>query len=68
MQVKGLSTEEIAARNDLALALPDRIQAIPDGGAAAPKQPGGWGTSAPRKEIKFDSGYMFDLLRIQIVY
>ncbi|CAA2953895.1 syntaxin-71-like isoform X1 [Olea europaea subsp. europaea] len=59
-KVKGLSTEEIAARNDLALALPDRIQAIPDGGAAVPKQPGGWGTSAPRKEIKFDSDGRFD--------
>ncbi|CAI9778998.1 unnamed protein product [Fraxinus pennsylvanica] len=59
-KVKGLSTEEIAARNDLALALPDRIQAIPDGGAAAPKQSGGWGASAPRKEIKFDSDGRFD--------
>ncbi|KAI8004063.1 Syntaxin-71 [Camellia lanceoleosa] len=42
LQVKGLSTEELAARNDLVLALPDRIQAIPDGTAAAPKQSGGW--------------------------
>ncbi|KAJ4850707.1 Syntaxin-71 [Turnera subulata] len=55
-KVKGLSTEELAARNDLVLALPDRIQAIPDGTAPAPKQSGGWGTSAPRPEIKFDSG------------
>lgn len=55
-QVKGLSTEELTARNDLALALPDRIQAIPDGGAAPPKQSGGWGASASRTEIKFDSG------------
>ncbi|KAI7996273.1 Syntaxin-71 [Camellia lanceoleosa] len=30
-KVKGLSTEELAARNDLVLALLDRIQAIPDG-------------------------------------
>jgi hypothetical protein len=36
--------------------LPDRIQAIPDGSSAALKQTGGWGTSAPRTEIKFDSG------------
>ncbi|KAG6769815.1 hypothetical protein POTOM_025480 [Populus tomentosa] len=55
-KVKGLSTEELAARNDLVLALPDRIQAIPDGSSAALKQTGGWGTSAPRAEIKFDSG------------
>ncbi|CAK7343002.1 unnamed protein product [Dovyalis caffra] len=40
-KVKGLSTEELAARNDLVLALPDRIQAIPDGTSAAPKQTGG---------------------------
>ena len=55
-QVKGLSIEELAARNDLVLALPDRIQAIPDGSSAALKQTGGWGSSAPRTEIKFDSG------------
>lgn len=56
LQVKGLSTEELAARNDLVLALPDRIQAIPDGAATAPKQTGGWAASASRTEIKFDSG------------
>ncbi|CAL5349228.1 unnamed protein product [Camellia sinensis] len=42
LQVKGLSTEELVACNDLVLDLPDRIQAIPDGTAAAPKQSGGW--------------------------
>lgn len=56
LQVKGLSTEELAARNDLVLALPDRIQAIPDGAAAPPKQSGGWAASASRTEIRFDSG------------
>ncbi|PPE01775.1 hypothetical protein GOBAR_DD01214 [Gossypium barbadense] len=40
LQVKGISTEEMAARNDQVLALPDRIQAIPDG-TAATKQTGG---------------------------
>ncbi|XP_022865328.1 syntaxin-71-like, partial [Olea europaea var. sylvestris] len=60
LQVKGLSAEELAARNDLVLALPDRIQAIPDGAAAAPTKSGGWGSSAPRKEIKFDSDGRFD--------
>ncbi|CAL5423720.1 unnamed protein product [Camellia sinensis] len=54
-KVKGLSTEELAARNDLVLALPDRTQAIPDGTAAAPKQSGGWTGSASSTEIKFDS-------------
>ncbi|RVW39703.1 Syntaxin-71 [Vitis vinifera] len=60
LQVKGLSTEELAARNDLVLALPDRIQAIPDGAATAPKQTGGWAASASRTEIKFDSDGRFD--------
>ncbi|CAK9165230.1 unnamed protein product [Ilex paraguariensis] len=59
-KVKGLSTEEFAARNDLVLALPDRIQAIPDGAAGAPKQTGGWTASASRTEIKFDSDGRFD--------
>ncbi|KAL3536287.1 hypothetical protein ACH5RR_004748 [Cinchona calisaya] len=59
-KVKGLSGEELAARNDLVLALPDRIQAIPDGAAAAPKQSGGWGASVSRTEIKFDSDGRFD--------
>ncbi|KAF5737569.1 syntaxin-71-like [Tripterygium wilfordii] len=59
-KVKGLSSEEFAARNDLVLALPDRIQAIPDGTTAAPKKCGGWTSSAPRAEIKFDSDGHFD--------
>ncbi|XP_059281697.1 syntaxin-71-like isoform X2 [Lycium ferocissimum] len=59
-KVKGLSSEEFAARNDLVLALPDRINAIPDGAAAAPKQSGGWGGSDSRAEIKFDSDGRFD--------
>lgn len=59
-KVKGLSPEEFAARNDLALALPERIQAIPDGSPAAPKQAGGWAASASRTEIKFDSDGRFD--------
>ncbi|CAB4284305.1 unnamed protein product [Prunus armeniaca] len=55
-KVKGLSTQDFAARNDLVHALPDRIQDIPDGTPAAPKQTGGgWAASASRTEIKFDS-------------
>ncbi|KAJ6934293.1 hypothetical protein NC651_009358 [Populus alba x Populus x berolinensis] len=50
--MSSLSSLDIEAR--------DRIQAIPDGTAAAPKQTGGWGTSAPRAEIKFDSDGQFD--------
>ncbi|RYR50880.1 hypothetical protein Ahy_A06g025882 isoform B [Arachis hypogaea] len=59
-KVKGLSSQEFAARNDLVLALPERIQAIPDGTPAAPKQTGGWTASASRPEIKFDSDGRFD--------
>lgn len=61
-KVKGISIEDMAARNDLVLALPDRIQAIPDG-TAAPKQGGGWMSSAPSASstgIKFDSDGRFD--------
>ncbi|OIW21554.1 hypothetical protein TanjilG_06247 [Lupinus angustifolius] len=59
-KVKGLSSQEFAARNDLVLALPERIQAIPDGTPAVPKQNGGWAASASRPEIKFDSDGRFD--------
>ncbi|XP_058771119.1 syntaxin-71-like [Vicia villosa] len=60
-KVKGLSSQEFAARNDLVLALPERIQAIPDGTPVAPKQTGGWAaSSASRAEIKFDSDGRFD--------
>ncbi|XP_021751591.1 syntaxin-71-like [Chenopodium quinoa] len=62
-RVKGLSIEELSARNDLVLALPDRIQSIPDGTPAAKKNGGwtsGWTSSATRQEIKFDSDGRFD--------
>ncbi|KAJ4970824.1 hypothetical protein NE237_003923 [Protea cynaroides] len=53
-KVSGLTKEELAIRHDLVLALPGRIQAIPDGSANAAKS-GGWAASASRSEIKFDS-------------
>ncbi|KAK1400132.1 Syntaxin-71 [Heracleum sosnowskyi] len=61
-KVKGLSPQEFAARNDLALALTDRINAIPDGTPAVPKQTtGGWASSTTtRADIKFDSDGNFD--------
>ncbi|CAL5351024.1 unnamed protein product [Camellia sinensis] len=58
--VKGLSTEEVAARNDLVLALPDRIQAIPDGTAAAPKQSGGWTGSASHQKSSLIQDGLFN--------
>ncbi|KAK9279892.1 hypothetical protein L1049_013575 [Liquidambar formosana] len=54
-KVKRLSREEHATRNDMVLALPERIKVIPDGTTTAAKQTGGWATSASRKNIKFDS-------------
>ncbi|XP_027935771.1 syntaxin-71-like [Vigna unguiculata] len=59
-QVKGLSSQEFAARNGLVLALPDRIQAIPDGTPAVPRQTGSWAASSSRPGIKFDSDGQFD--------
>ncbi|GAV78103.1 SNARE domain-containing protein [Cephalotus follicularis] len=54
-KVKGLSKEEQETRSDLVLALPQRIQAIPDGTMSVTQQSGGWGTSASHKNIMFDS-------------
>ncbi|CAN8270045.1 unnamed protein product [Cochlearia groenlandica] len=55
-RVKGLTTEELTARNDLVLALPARIEAIPDGTAGGPKSTSAWTPStASRPDIKFDS-------------
>lgn len=65
-QVKGLPKEEISIRNDLVQALPERIQAIPDGPMAGAKQTairGGGSTS--HKNIQFDSSgnYFYTLVQ-----
>ncbi|KAK3194762.1 hypothetical protein Dsin_026072 [Dipteronia sinensis] len=54
-KVKGLSKEELEARNDLVFALKDRIDAIPDGSTTAAKQTVGGATSTSYTGIKFDS-------------
>ncbi|PON80407.1 t-SNARE [Trema orientale] len=54
-KVKGLSREDLETRNDMVLALPERIEAIPDGTIYAAKQTGVWTTSGSRNNIKFDS-------------
>ncbi|XVE77169.1 hypothetical protein DITRI_Ditri13aG0040100 [Diplodiscus trichospermus] len=57
-KVKGLSKEELEARNDLVSSLKDRIEAIPDGSTVAAKQSdggGGWATSSSYTGIKMDS-------------
>ncbi|KAF3543062.1 hypothetical protein DY000_02008071 [Brassica cretica] len=59
--VKGLTTYELAARNDLVLALRARIEAIPDGTAGGPKSTSAWAPSTTsRPDIKFDSDGRFD--------
>ncbi|KAJ4728243.1 syntaxin-71-like [Melia azedarach] len=54
-KVKGLSKEELESRNDLVLALKNRIEDIPDGSTAAARQTGGAATSASYTGIKIDS-------------
>ncbi|XP_034688952.1 syntaxin-71-like [Vitis riparia] len=54
-KVKGLRKEELSIRNDLVLALPERIRAIPDGSMAGAKQTANWAASASHKNIMFDS-------------
>ncbi|KAG6681813.1 hypothetical protein I3842_13G108200 [Carya illinoinensis] len=54
-KVKGLSKEDLATRDDLVLALPERIQAISDGITTAAKRTGGWTASSSHKNITFDS-------------
>ncbi|XP_024026366.1 syntaxin-71 isoform X1 [Morus notabilis] len=54
-KVKGLSKEDLETHNDLVLALPERIQAIPDGTMSSAKQTGGWASSPSNKNIKFDT-------------
>ncbi|OVA18105.1 Target SNARE coiled-coil domain [Macleaya cordata] len=54
-KVKGLTKEELAIRNDLVIALSERIQAIPDGATTGANKTGGWASSASKKGIKFDA-------------
>ncbi|RAL46096.1 unnamed protein product [Cuscuta campestris] len=61
-KVKGVSRDELAIRNDLVLALPERILAIPDGTiTTAAVKSGVWGASTSFKNIKIDSdGHLND--------
>ncbi|KAG2725323.1 hypothetical protein I3843_01G059900 [Carya illinoinensis] len=55
-KVKGLSKEELEARNDLVSALKEKIEAIPDGSTTSgTKEPGGWTASASYTGIKIDT-------------
>ncbi|XP_021746074.1 syntaxin-72-like isoform X2 [Chenopodium quinoa] len=51
-KVKGLSKDDMVARGDLAIALGERIQGIPDGGNNAKND--GWASSSNPNNIKFD--------------
>lgn len=53
-KVKGLSREELEARNDLVSSLKDMIESIPDGTPGVPKQAGGWTASATATGIRMD--------------
>lgn len=54
-KVKGLSREEIEARNDLVSALKERIESIPDGTPGMPKQTGGWTASSSTTAVRIDT-------------
>ena len=49
-------------RQDLVMALPERIQAIPDGITAAASHTGGWEATSAHPHIKFDSSGRCSLL------
>ncbi|KAM7522325.1 hypothetical protein LguiA_012227 [Lonicera macranthoides] len=51
-KVKGISKDELEARVEMVLALPERIRAIPDGTTG--NQDGGW-NSSDKQKIQFDS-------------
>lgn len=59
-KVKGISREDMETRCDLVLALAEKIEAIPAGATNLPNQTGGWETSGPNKNVKFDSDGQFD--------
>ncbi|GAB2275108.1 Syntaxin-71 [Dionaea muscipula] len=59
-KVKGLSKEDMATRNEMVLVLAERVKAIPDGTMTDAAKAGGWGTSGPRTNIKFDTEGQLD--------
>ncbi|AEE80206.1 syntaxin of plants 73 [Arabidopsis thaliana] len=56
-KVKGLSKEELDARNDLVLSLRDKIEAIPESSAPVV---GGWEASTSYSNIRFDTNVSDD--------
>ncbi|XP_010523765.1 PREDICTED: syntaxin-73 [Tarenaya hassleriana] len=54
-KVRGLSKEELEARNDLVLSLRERIDAIPDGSEAVTKETGGWTSSTSYSTVRLET-------------
>ncbi|PWA22386.1 syntaxin-71 [Artemisia annua] len=54
-KVKGLSKDELEARNELVSALKERIEAVPDGATRKPQPTHGLESSSSNRKIKFGS-------------
>ncbi|XP_010544751.1 PREDICTED: syntaxin-73-like [Tarenaya hassleriana] len=54
-KIKGLSKEELEARNDLVLSLRERVEAIPDGSEAPAKGTSGWATSTSYSALRIET-------------
>ncbi|KAI3693391.1 hypothetical protein L6452_33226 [Arctium lappa] len=54
-KVKGLSKDELEARNELVLALKERIEAVPDGATSKPRPTDGLQSSSSNGKIRFGS-------------
>lgn len=55
MQVKGISKDELEARNELVLALKDRIEVVPDGATSKPRPTNSLESSSSNGKIIFGS-------------
>ncbi|KAH9291382.1 hypothetical protein KI387_043431, partial [Taxus chinensis] len=59
--LKGFPVMNLLQRSDLALALAEKIESVPDGTGAGGKQTEGWRASNTRMEIKIDSSPSGDM-------
>ncbi|KVH91114.1 hypothetical protein Ccrd_006868, partial [Cynara cardunculus var. scolymus] len=55
--VKGLSKDEFEARNELVLALKERIEVVPDGATSKAQPTEGLESSSSNRRIRFDSTF-----------
>ncbi|KAJ9556043.1 hypothetical protein OSB04_010657, partial [Centaurea solstitialis] len=56
-KVKGLSKDELEARNELVLALKERIEVVPDGATSQPRPTNGLDPSSSNGKIRFSSTF-----------